>query len=398
MKYKALSLFFFSLLIMVHSSAAKPASGSSAQQGLIVIPAGQIVVAPNQPAVLPNSTVGIINALCDVKLYILSCPFFPTSGEILCDTNGDGIPELSIPLKNVRSISSLLVEATIPPLSPQLPGTAFPLACCGGIARLVLLKRVGAGDDNIFGEYTLKASCPIDLGLRAPVVISASPSGGDCAIGQNLQVPGACFLLEDGKPNVTAVFAVEVGNPANVIQATRFVILNNFLIDAFFQIGAANAGKSFLIYASGPNGTSRNLTTLPQGAAATCPLGNEQGVQVTFTCNKPQTTPDPPAAPKPTPSPIVDCRLERTDSGTMTLMLTTTGVSRDAEITIGGVKPKSLKFKEPDTDNPAMFHTVIVKGKMCKGLPGMIVVKDRDEKTTEAFACNQTCDVAMTMP
>jgi len=173
MKCKILSLLFIVLLFSVNSSLAKskPAIGSTAQQGLIVIPAGQVAVAPNQPAVLPNSTVGIINALCDVKLYILSCPFLPTSGSIVCDTNGDGIPELSIDLKDISNLNSILVEATLPALSPQLPGTAFPLACCGGVAQLTLLKHVGASDDNIFGEYTLIASCPIDLGIRTPVVI-----------------------------------------------------------------------------------------------------------------------------------------------------------------------------------------------------------------------------------
>jgi len=393
MKCKILSLLFIVLLFSVNSSLAKskPAIGSTAQQGLIVIPAGQVAVAPNQPAVLPNSTVGIINALCDVKLYILSCPFLPTSGSIVCDTNGDGIPELSIDLKDISNLNSILVEATLPALSPQLPGTAFPLACCGGVAQLTLLKHVGASDDNIFGEYTLIASCPIDLGIRPPVVISASPSAGDCALGQNLQIPGSCFLLADGKPNVTSVFAVEVGNPTNVIQSNQFVILNNFLIDAFFQIGEANVGKSFLIFASGPNGTSRNLTALPQGAAATCPLGNEQGVQVAFTCNKSSRTPDPPPTPKTNPSPIIDCRLERNSSGALMLMLSTTGVSKDAEITIGGVKPKSLKFKEPDASNPNLYHTVAVKGKMCAGLPGAIVITDTDGKTTEAFSCNLTC-------
>src|SRR5205085_8170595 len=93
-----------------------------------------------------------------------------------------------------------------------------------------------------------------------------------------------CFLLGDGKSNVTSVFAVERGNPANVIQSRAFVIVNTNVIDALFDFGAANAGKTFLIYAAGPNGTSRNLTALPEGTPTPCPLGNEQGVQVTVTC------------------------------------------------------------------------------------------------------------------
>src|SRR5688572_17983828 len=52
----------------------KAASGAgkrlSFQQSLFAIPAGAITVAPNQPAVQPGNTEGIINALCDVPLYI----------------------------------------------------------------------------------------------------------------------------------------------------------------------------------------------------------------------------------------------------------------------------------------------------------------------------------------
>ena len=55
------------------------------------------------------------------------------------------------------------------------------------------------------------------------------------------------------------------------------------LIDALFDFGTANAGKTFMIFVTGPGGTSRNLT---QGQTpAGCVFGNEQGIQVTFTCN-----------------------------------------------------------------------------------------------------------------
>jgi hypothetical protein len=64
------------------------------------------------------------------------------------------------------------------------------------------------------------------------------------------------------------------------------VILNPNLIDAFFDFGAlGSAGRRFAIFVSGPNGTSRNLFALPAGAPPGCVLGNEQGLQVTFTCN-----------------------------------------------------------------------------------------------------------------
>jgi hypothetical protein len=362
----------------------------SFSQSLFAIPAGAITVAPNQPVVQPGNTKGIINALCDVPLYILGCSFSANAGFITCDTNGDGIPELQIPLKDVRVVNGNLIHATLPALSPQLPGTAFPLACCGGSASLTLLQHVGAGDDNIFGSYTLKATCPIELGIRAPVILSAVPSGGDCAIGQDLQVPGSCFLLPDGTANVTAVFAVEKGNPDNVIQATRFVILTMNLLDAFFEFGAANAGKTFLIYANGPSGTSRNLTSLPQGAPVGCPIGNEQGIQVTFTCAKAKLPDDAPTQPPPTAL-VQGCRLERSAAGAISLIITGVRFKEGASLTVGGVLPKKLKFRDADPNDPGSFRTLIAKGRVCNGLPGIILVTNINERASLPFQCHQSC-------
>ncbi|MEW6127445.1 MAG: hypothetical protein AB1757_10450 [Acidobacteriota bacterium] len=372
---------------------------------LIILPAGTVNVAPNQPAVSPDSTRGIINALCDVKLNIVSCPFFPNGGFISCDSNGDGIEDFTIALKDINHVNSLLTQVTIPALSPQLPGTAFPFACCGGVVSLTLVKKVNASDDNIFGDYTQKTTCPIDVGIRAPVVVSATPSGGDCAIEQNIQIPGSCFSLpfvastdsagevsySTGTTiNVTDVYAVEVGNPGNIIQAKRFVVLTPNLIDGLFAFGNANAGKKFLIYVTGPNGTSRNLTSLPPGTPANCPLGNEQGVQVTFTCGNTQTTPgEGDSAP---PVAIINqCRLERSETGALSLIIKGIRFQANAQITVGGVSPKKLKFKDPDTVVGG-FSTIIAKGRMCNGLPGAIVIVNPGETPSQPFFCNQSCN------
>jgi hypothetical protein len=365
------------------------------QQGLFAIPAGAIAVAPNQPPVQPGNTKGIINALCDVPLYVLGCGFSANAAVITCDTNGDGIPELQIPLKDVRVVNGNLIHAIIPALSPQLPGTAFPLACCGDTASLTLIKHVGAGDDNIFGEYTLKATCPIELGMRAPVILSAVASSGDCAIGHNLQLPGSCFILPDGKPNVTSVFAIEKGNPSNVIDVTRFVILSDHLIDAYFEFGAASAGKTFLIYASGPSGTSRNMTSLPQGAPAGCPTGNEQGREVTFTC---ASLAPPPVDPAPVSFAVVSgCRAERNAAGVFSLTISGRHFKEGATVVISGVTPKKLKFKDADLDEPGFFRTIIAKGRICNtnALPGPIVITNPNEIPGIAFQCNTSCQTAV---
>jgi len=368
------------------SASTSPLAG--AQSGCpIIFPDGPVAVAPNQPAVQNQSTIGIINALCDVTLDFVGCGFTPTSVNLGCDTNGDGVPDISIPLKNIKAINGLLLQATIPALATT-PGSAFPLVCCGGQTTITLTRTISAGDDNIFGPFTQTLTCSIDLGVRAPVVISATPSDGDCAIGQNLLIPGACFVLADGKPNVTSVFAVEAGNPNNVIQAGPIEILSANLIDAFFKPGPANAGKTFLIYASGPNGTSRNLTELPAGAPAGCPLGNEQGVKVTFKCRSSGGSGDTP--PKIGDPPIVSCRLDRSELGVFTLTMIGVGLREGDTVTIGGVNPKKLKFKDPDPTSNS-FRRMIAKGRVCDGLPGPIVHRSVSGQAAVTFQCAESC-------
>lgn len=355
-----------------------------------------VTVAPNQPEVEPRSTVGIINALCDVTLDFVSCGFTPSKIEITCDGNADGVPELVIPLKNITVVNRLLVQATIPALSPQLPGSPFPLACCGGIANITLSRTITDGDDNVFGTFTQTQTCQIDLGIRAPVIVSASPSDGNCSVQQNLIIPGSCFLLADGKPNVTSVFAVEKANPNNVIQSKAIAILNTNLIDALFDFGAVNAGKTFLIFASGPNGTSRNLIALPTGAQIDCPLGNEQGVMVTFTC-KSQTgggpAPGDPAPGGSTPAvktEVTSCDLDRDSSGVFTLVIRGRLFKDGATVSVGGVALKKTKLKDFDAASNA-FSRITAKKKVCKVMPGPVVITNPGETPSTAFLCSGSC-------
>jgi hypothetical protein len=332
-----------------------------------------------------DSTVGIINALCRVKLNIVGCGFAPTAVAVTCDTNGDGVPELSIPLKNITHVNPLLTQATLEPLSPQLPGTAFPLACCGGIAGLNLTRTVGAGDDNVFGETSQAVTSAIDLGLRAPVIISASPSAVSCSEPQDLIIPGSCFIQPNGQPNVTSVFAVERGNPSNVIRSSRFVILSNNFIDALFDFGPESAGKTFLIFASGPNGTSRNLTTLPEGAPEGCPLGNEQGIQVTVACRGSSVSEG--GSPPPPVASVTSCRVNRSASGALTLDIFGNNFRPGASVSIDGVAPKSLKFK--DMLAPGAFGRIVARGRICANLPGFITVTNPGEQASAPFNCTR---------
>lgn len=355
-----------------------------------IFPAGPVAVAPNQPGVPDQSTVGIINALCDVTLDFIGCGFLPTSVILSCDSNGDGVSDLSIPLKNITLINGLFFQATIPALAAS-PGTAFPLACCGGMTTIRLSRTVGAGDDNAFGEFTQTITCPINLGIRAPVVISATPLEVDCSLGQNVLVPGSCFLLAGGKPNVTSVFAVDAANPNNIIQANPIAILSNNLVDAFFQLGGANAGRTFLIYATGPNGTSRNLTALPATSPAGCPLGNEQGVPVVLKCKAaPGSGGSGEGSTAPSPLAVTGCRVERIDTGAFVLSVFGKGIRAGAMMTVGGVTPKKLKFKGVDATDGA-FTQIVAKGRFCDNLPGAIVITNADGFSSAPVVCSERC-------
>jgi hypothetical protein len=347
------------------------------------LPAGPVAVAPGQPEVgsaqagtpdidgvrKASPTAGIINALCDVTNEV----------TLVCDTDGDGVPEATIPLTDITPVNRLLIRATLSP--GQLPGTAFPLSCCGGIAVLELVRSVEVEGQRVVIH---KLSIDIDLGLRGPVVLSVTPSSADCSVNQNLIMSGSCFVLPDGTPNVTSVFAVEKADPNNVIQAASFSVLSTNLLDADFNFGSENAGKSFLVFAAGPNGRSRNLTSLPPGAPANCPIGNEAGIQVMFTCTAPPQAPNDVAV-------VTGCLLERTPGGGFLLKITGENIREGATIMINGGSARKVKFREVDPGSGA-FRTVEVKGKICKLLPGLIVITNPGEQPSEPFQCNPSCD------
>jgi hypothetical protein len=187
---------------------------------------------------------------------------------------------------------------------------------------------------------------------------------------------------------VTSVFAVERGNANNVIQASQFVVLNNNLIDALFNFGSANAGKTFLIFVTGPGGTSRNLTALPAGSPAGCPLGNEQGVQVTFTCSS-STTPNP--GPGADVAVLASCKVNRSSSGTFTLGVEGTNFKEGISFTVGGQVPRKVKLKSLQTGSNT-FNKATLKGRFCNGLPGAIVATNPGARASNPLQCSASCN------
>jgi hypothetical protein len=325
---------------------------------------------------------------------------------LACDADGNGVPEAIIALTNVTPLNCNLVRGTISPPGVSagvvLNGTGFPATCCGGIAALTVTTTFTAGDNNIFGPFTRTTVCSLDLGVRAPIVFSVTPSDGSCAVLQNLIVTGACFLVPAGVgnptlvPNVTSVFAVQSGNPSNVIQAVAFKILGPNLLDAEFVFGTANAGRTFLIFVSGPNGTSQNLTSLPAGAAgcATGFLGNQQGIVVTFTCStttQPETPPNPPVVVQ-----VTSCVLNRDDAGVFSLDVIGSGFKTGATLTIGGLTPKKIRLRDEVAGSAGTFRRINAKKRICQGLAagGTIIVSNpANGGVSPPFNCLERCPV-----
>jgi hypothetical protein len=195
----------------------------------------------------------------------------------------------------------------------------------------------------------------------------------------------------NGVPSVTSVFAIDRANAATRINATNFFIVNPNLVDALFNFGSANAGKTFLIFVQGPGGISRNLITSVAGSPAGCPLGNEQGVQVTFTCNS-SATPVPPGGTAPGVAVITSCQLTREADGSRSLNIFGTGIKQGAAVTIGGNTPKKLQFKDVVTGSADTFARIKVKKKLCKMVPGVILVTNPGVAASAPFQCSEVCN------
>jgi hypothetical protein len=144
-------------------------------------------------------------------------------------------------------------------------------------------------------------------------------------------------------------------------------------------------------------------------------LGNEQGVQVAFTCSlTPGTCPPDVAAPGcPCPAGVtpgtngctpVDiavvngCDLRRNPAGAFLLDVVGRNMKPGAVVTVGGVTPAKIKFKEPDSGFPGGFIRITLK-KVCQGLPGNIVVTNPSPAPgvpavpSQPFRCNEICPV-----
>jgi hypothetical protein len=84
------------------------------------------------------------------------------------------------------------------------------------------------------------------------------------------------------------------------------------------------------------------------------------------------------------------CEVERSASGSFLLIIRGRCIKRGASITVGGVTPKRVKFKQPDPTG-TFYEKVIAKGRVCRGLPGAIIIRNPGEQVARAFQCNDVC-------
>ncbi|MBX7245437.1 MAG: hypothetical protein K1X53_08055 [Candidatus Sumerlaeaceae bacterium] len=254
-------------------------------------------VVPDAFATTPGTT-GLINVLCGTTVNLVGCGILPNEVTTVCqgdpnerpgktvtaavtlnvDTNGDNNPDTLVVLTNVTPISEHLVRATLVPFQGG-SSTPFALNVDGGIGNFNLTSTFTAGDNNVFGPFIRTAQKSYDLGTRAPIVTSITPPTASVRNPLNAQIEGSNLT------GATDVFLVDTTTrrPLAPIHSTNFVVQNENQINAVFTFGRNVGRRKFLVYVTGPGGTSRNLNTKVQGAPADCPLGNELGSKVTFT-------------------------------------------------------------------------------------------------------------------
>jgi hypothetical protein len=202
--------------------------------------------------------------------------------------------------------------------------------------------------------------------------------------------------------NVTSVIFQDTANPANKITiglnpsaSGQIKPLTCNLFDVFACFTSANAGKTFLVFAVGPGGTSRNLTAAVTGQpGAPCPVtGNEQGFQPSFACNATAPIPCTPGTPGCNTSQdiatVTGCHLDRSDTGQFFLDVTGTNIKSGATVTVGGVTPKKIKTViDGGTTGPTTLRLV---KKVCNGLPGDIIITNPGAPASQPKACSERC-------
>jgi hypothetical protein len=87
---------------------------------------------------------------------------------------------------------------------------------------------------------------------------------------------------------------------------------------------------------------------------------------------------------------IERCSIVRSSSGSFSLTVIGRNIRSGAAVTIEGVAPKKIKFKD-ETDQGVFSRLVLKKG-ICDRLPGTIVITNPGSPPSEGFPCSASCN------
>ncbi|MEK6302952.1 MAG: hypothetical protein AABO41_19750, partial [Acidobacteriota bacterium] len=125
--------------------------------------------------------------------------------------------------------------------------------------------------------------------------------------------------------------------------------------------------------------------------------GNEQGIQVTFTCST-STGPCVPGTPgcntPPNQAQLERCSLSRDDvSGGFRLDVFGTNIKLNAGVTVNGQVPKKIQFKDLVAGSTDTFTRVRLKKQICSKLNGAasIVITNPGGQPSATLLCTATC-------
>jgi hypothetical protein len=88
------------------------------------------------------------------------------------------------------------------------------------------------------------------------------------------------------------------------------------------------------------------------------------------------------------------CKLDRDSTGTFTLDVFGANIKRGAVVTVGGLTPKKIKFRDLEPGKTDTFTRITLKKRLCNGnLPGNIVITNPNSAGSTPFFCNERCPV-----
>jgi hypothetical protein len=87
---------------------------------------------------------------------------------------------------------------------------------------------------------------------------------------------------------------------------------------------------------------------------------------------------------------ITNCELKRNATGVFSLHLEGNNIRDGATMTINGVTPKKLKYKNEVVEG--IFSKIIGKGRICGSLPGSVMLTNPNGGFSSLFQCNLRCE------